>query len=85
MARFTLSRTPGVYLIHFLIVASVMGAGLTIATFSQALLEFEFGKVFGRRRMERELARLSDHYIICGAGRVAALWCGSFALAARIA
>jgi voltage-gated potassium channel len=54
----------------FLIVASVMGVGLTIATFSQALLEFEFGKVFGRRRMERELARLSDHYIICGAGRV---------------
>jgi voltage-gated potassium channel len=54
----------------FLIVASVIGAGFTIATFSQALIEFEFGKVFGRRRMENELARLSDHYIICGAGRV---------------
>ncbi len=54
----------------FLIVASVIGAGFTIATFSQALLEFEFGKVFGKRRMERELAKLSDHYIICGAGRV---------------
>jgi voltage-gated potassium channel len=54
----------------FLIVASVIGAGFTIATFSQALLEFEFGKVFGRRRMENELAKLSNHYIICGAGRV---------------
>jgi voltage-gated potassium channel len=54
----------------FLIVASVAGAGLTIATFSQALLEFEFGKVFGRRKMEREIANLSGHYIICGAGRV---------------
>jgi voltage-gated potassium channel len=54
----------------FLIVASVIGAGFTIATFSQALLEFEFGKVFGRHRMERELAKLSGHYIICGAGRV---------------
>jgi len=54
----------------FLIVASVTGAGFTIATFSQALLEFEFGKVFGRHRLERELAKLSDHYIICGAGRV---------------
>ena len=53
-----------------LIVASVMGAGFTIATFSQALLEFEFGKLFGRRRMEREIAKLSGHYIICGAGRV---------------
>lgn len=54
----------------FLIVASVVGAGFTIATLSQALIEFEFGKVFGRRRMERELSKLSGHYIICGAGRV---------------
>ena len=54
----------------FLIVAAVIGAGFTIATFSQALLEFEFGKLFGRRRMEHELAKLSGHYIICGAGRV---------------
>jgi voltage-gated potassium channel len=54
----------------FLIMASVIGAGFTIATFSQALLEFEFGKVFGRRRMEHEISKLSGHYIICGAGRV---------------
>jgi voltage-gated potassium channel len=54
----------------FLIVAAVIAGGFTIATLSQALLEFEFGKAFGRRRMERELARVSGHYIICGAGRV---------------
>src|SRR5262249_45548013 len=39
---------------------------------AQALLEFELVKVFGRRRMEREVANLRDHYIICGAGRVGA-------------
>src|SRR5581483_6409722 len=54
----------------FLIVFAVFSVGFTIATFSQALLQFEFRKVFGRRRMERELAKLSGHYIICGAGRV---------------
>jgi len=54
----------------FLIVFAVFSGGFTIATFSQALLQFEFGKAFGRRRMERELAKLSNHYIICGAGRV---------------
>jgi voltage-gated potassium channel len=54
----------------FLIVFAVFSGGFTIATFSHALLQFEFGKAFGRRRMERELAKLSGHYIICGAGRV---------------
>jgi voltage-gated potassium channel len=54
----------------FLIVASVLAAGFTIGTLSQSLLEFEFGKAFGRRRMEREIAKLSGHYIVCGAGRV---------------
>jgi voltage-gated potassium channel len=54
----------------FLIVLAVFSGGFTIAMFSQALLQFEFGKAFGRRRMERELAKLSGHYIICGAGRV---------------
>ncbi|MGA3293715.1 MAG: potassium channel protein [Candidatus Acidiferrales bacterium] len=54
----------------FMIVASVLAGGFVIATFSQTLLEFEFGKALGRRRMERELSKLSGHYIICGAGRV---------------
>jgi len=54
----------------FLIGVSVLTGGFTIATFSQALLQFEFTKVFGRRRMERELSRLEGHYIVCGAGRV---------------
>jgi len=53
-----------------LIVAAVCTTGFTIVSFSQALLEFEFGKVFGKRRMEHELAKLSGHYIVCGAGRV---------------
>lgn len=54
----------------FLIVCTVTAVGFAIATISQALLEFEFGKAIGRRRMERELSKLSGHYIICGAGRV---------------
>src|SRR5260370_1194493 len=41
-----------------------------IGALTQALLEFELVKVFGKRRMEREVANRKDHYIICGAGRV---------------
>jgi len=54
----------------FLIVCTVTAVGFAIATISQALLEFEFGKAIGRRRMERELSKISGHYIVCGAGRV---------------
>jgi voltage-gated potassium channel len=43
---------------------------LAIGSLTQALLEFELQSFFGRRRMEREIGRLSEHYIICGAGRV---------------
>jgi len=57
----------------FTIFVIVFGVGLVyfaIGTLTAILLEFELDKVFGRRRMERELDRISGHYIICGAGRV---------------
>jgi voltage-gated potassium channel len=53
-----------------LIVIGVSLLFLGIGFLTQALLEFELQSFFGRRRMEREIGRLSDHYIICGAGRV---------------
>ena len=54
----------------FLIIAGVGLVFLTIGALTQALLEFELGNLYGRRKMEREIAKLSGHYILCGAGRV---------------
>lgn len=51
----------------------ISGVGLVflgIGVLTQALLEFELQQFFGRRKMERDISRLSDHYILCGAGRV---------------
>src|SRR5216684_1829452 len=53
-----------------LIVCGVSLVFLGIGSLTQALLEFSLRSFFGRRKMEREIGRLSDHYIICGAGRV---------------
>jgi voltage-gated potassium channel len=53
-----------------LIVAGVSLLFVMIGALTQALLEFELVKLFGRRRMQREVASLKNHYIICGAGRV---------------
>src|SRR5438270_8801276 len=53
-----------------LIASGVSLVFLGIGSLTQALLEFELASLFDRRKMEREISRLSDHYIICGAGRV---------------
>jgi len=53
-----------------LIIAGVSLVFLGIGSLTQALLEFELRSFFGRRKMEREIGRLSEHYIICGIGRV---------------
>jgi voltage-gated potassium channel len=54
----------------FLIAIGVSLLFLLIGTLTQALLEFELRDFFGRRRMERDIDRLTNHYVICGAGRV---------------
>jgi voltage-gated potassium channel len=54
----------------FLILMGVGNVFLIIGALTQSVLEVEFNQVFGRRKMEREISRLSQHYIICGAGRV---------------
>lgn len=53
-----------------LIIVGVGVVFLIIGALTQALLEFEFNQVFGRKKMERDIARLTGHYIICGEGRV---------------
>lgn len=53
-----------------LILCGVSLVFLFIGSLTQALLEFSLRSFFGRRKMEREIDRLSDHYVICGAGRV---------------
>src|SRR6476646_3645098 len=53
-----------------LILVGVSLVFLGIGSLTQALLEFSLRSFFGRRKMEREIERLSGHYIICGAGRV---------------
>ena len=54
----------------FVIITGVGLVLLLVGGASRTLLEFELQSLFGRRRMDREISRLTGHYIICGAGRV---------------
>src|SRR5712692_7535759 len=53
-----------------LIFLGVGVVGFAIGTLTHTVIQSELGSFFGRRRMEKEISRLHDHFIICGAGRV---------------
>jgi voltage-gated potassium channel len=44
----------------------------------RAILEGELKEMFGRQRMERSLAELKDHFIVCGLGRMGRQVCQEF-------
>jgi voltage-gated potassium channel len=55
------------------IVIIVMGISLMTFTLGQVariFVEGELRKVLGRRKLEKQVAELQDHYIICGYGRI---------------
>jgi voltage-gated potassium channel len=52
-----------------LIVVGVVLLFALLGTLTEALIEAEL-KGAGRRRMEKRLGRLENHYIVCGVGRV---------------
>lgn len=51
---------------------SIATVGLLLSAAIQSLVEAELDETFGRRRRRREMERLSNHVIVCGAGRVGA-------------
>jgi voltage-gated potassium channel len=53
-----------------LIVFGVGGALYVLTSIMAYLLEGQFGITMGRRRMKNRIARLKDHFILCGYGRV---------------
>ena len=55
----------------FLIVGGVGGALYVLSSMVQFIIEGHLGTTFlGRRRMERRIVKLKEHFILCGYGRV---------------
>jgi voltage-gated potassium channel len=54
----------------FLIIGGVGGALYILTTIMGYLIEGQFDITLGRRRMKNKIARLKNHFIICGYGRV---------------
>ena len=54
----------------FFMVVGVGTTGYLLSSAVQALVRSEILAAYGERRRQREMSKLRDHYIICGAGRV---------------
>jgi voltage-gated potassium channel len=65
----TLSTAGRNFTIFFMLVG-VSATGFALSSAVQALVQSEIVAAFGERRRHREMSKLSNHFIICGAGRV---------------
>src|SRR6266849_8088668 len=57
----------------FAVVVMLIGAGgvaLAVSTIVQSVVQSELVATFGQRRRSRRMSKLSNHFIICGSGRV---------------
>ncbi len=52
-----------------LVVTSIGIAGYAISTVAAYVVEGEFNRVFRGRKMDKRIARMRDHIVLCGAGR----------------
>lgn len=53
-----------------LIILGVGTLGYALSSAAQAVIESELLSTFGKRRMYKDINKLTGHYIVCGAGRV---------------
>jgi voltage-gated potassium channel len=56
----------------------IAGLGIvfyTVVTLAESIVEGEFQRFFGRRRMEQRIAALTGHYLVCGFGRIGEVVC----------
>ncbi|ABQ28303.1 potassium channel family protein [Geotalea uraniireducens] len=62
-----------------LIVFGVSVLGYIVGSLAQIMFEGQFQRIIGRKKVEKKIEALKDHYIICGFGRIGALICKEFA------
>jgi len=59
----------------FLIVGGVGTVLYALSTGARVILEGELKDIFGRRKLEKRIKDLFDHYIVCGYGRMGKIIC----------
>lgn len=58
------------YFTAVLIVLGVGTIGYALSSAAQAIVQFELLSTIGRRKMFKDINKLENHFIVCGAGRI---------------
>jgi voltage-gated potassium channel len=58
-----------------IIMLGISVGAYTIGMLVRALVEGELVKIFGRRKLQKQVAGLKNHFIICGFGRIGRIIC----------
>ena len=69
---------PGRLFTIGLIVFGVSVLGYLVGSLAQIMFEGQFQRIIGRKKVEKMVEALTDHYIICGYGRMGSLICKEF-------
>ncbi len=63
-------HVSGKIFVIFLIIFGVMFTGFVVTILGQVVMEGQFNEIYGRKKMERKITQMKNHYIIAGYGRV---------------
>lgn len=66
----TTLHPSGRIFVIFLILFGVMFSGFVVTILGQFVMEGQFNEIYGRKKMERKISKMTNHYIIAGYGRV---------------
>ena len=67
--------TAGRIFTMFLILGGIGLVTYGFSTLTSVLIEGELSDAFRRRRMDKDIAKLTNHFVICGAGHTGAVIC----------
>jgi voltage-gated potassium channel len=62
-----------------LIIFGVGVLGYIVGSLVQIMFEGQFQRIMGRKKVEKKIEALRNHYIVCGFGRIGTLICREFA------
>lgn len=74
---------PGKIFTIGLITGGMGVSAYILGSLASLMFEGEIKKIFGRRKLEKQIKTLKDHYIICGYGRIGSLICKELSTAAK--